>query len=145
MLALCKSQNLSWRIKMSVSFDKLAIGNSFSRNQLAKIWGYAGYQALARGVVTPKNDHKIILFVTFDKPEYIEQYKDELKGGELVWEGPTDHFAEKRMVNPKKTGDQIHVFYRDRHHSDSIYEGKFVVESYTLNADKPSRFILRRS
>lgn len=33
--------------------------------------GDSGYQALARGVVTPKDDNKIILFVTFDKPDYI--------------------------------------------------------------------------
>lgn len=130
---------------MPVSFAKITKGSTYSRPELAKIWGYSGYQALARGVVTPKDDNKIILFVTFDKPEYIEQYKDELKGGILQWEGPTDHFAENRMVNSRQTGDEIHVFYRERHHSDFVYEGKFTVSSYTLNANKPSKFMLNRA
>lgn len=130
---------------MHVSFEKIGIGNSYSRPQLAKIWGYSGYQALARGVVTPSNDNKIILFVTFDKPDYIEQYKDELRGETLHWEGPTDHFVENRMINANKSGDQIHVFYRERHHSDFVYEGKYIVANYTLNSNKPSIFVLNRS
>lgn len=130
---------------MSVSFAKIRIGQSYSRPELAELWGYSGYQALARGVVTPKDDNKIILFVTFDKPEYIEQYKDELKGGVLQWEGPTDHFAEKRMENANRTDEEIHVFYREKHHSDFFYEGEFKVKSYILNANKPSKFILQHA
>ena len=129
---------------MHVSFEKIAVGSSHSRPELARIWGYSSYQALARGVVTPKEDNKIILFVTFDKPEYSKQYKDELKGGILHWEGPTDHFAEDRMINAKRPGDQIHVFYRERHHSAFIYEGKFSIFTYTLHSNKPSLFILKR-
>ena len=82
--------------------------------------------------------------MTFDKPEYIEQYKDEFKGGVLQWEGPTDHFAEGRMLDSKRTGDEIHVFYRERHHSDFLYEGKFIVDTHTLNVNKPSKFTLKR-
>jgi putative restriction endonuclease len=130
---------------MQISFEKIEIGSTYSRPQLAKLWGYAGYQALARGVVTPQNDNKIILFVTFDKPEYIEQYKDELKGSILHWEGPTDHFAESRMINAERTGDQIHVFYRERHHSDFVYEGKYIITSYAINSNRPSKFVLNRA
>lgn len=54
---------------MPVSLDTIKIGEVYSRNFLAKIWGYAAYQVLARGVVTPKKDLKIILFVTSDKQE----------------------------------------------------------------------------
>src|SRR5437868_5992918 len=31
---------------------------------VARLWGYAGVQALQRRVVTPRNDNKVILFVT---------------------------------------------------------------------------------
>ena len=130
---------------MAISFAKIGVGNSYSRPELAKIWGYSGYQALARGVVTPKGDNKIVLFVTINKPEYIEQYKDEFKDGVLLWEGPTDHFAEGRMVDSKRTGDEIHVFYREHHHLDFLYDGKFIVDNYTLNANKPSKFTLKRN
>lgn len=83
------------------------------------------------------------MFVTYDKPDYIEQYKDELKDGILYWEGPTDHFAEDRMINAQQFGEEIHVFYRERHHSDFIYEGKFIIVDHSVNANKPSKFKLR--
>jgi hypothetical protein len=129
---------------MAVSFDKLVLGDTYSRIELAKLWGYTGYQALARGVVTPRNDNKIILFVTREKQSFAEQYRDELRGDVLDWEGPTDHFAEDRMINARQSADEIHVFYRDRHHSDFVYEGEFEVISYERFADRPSRFRLKQ-
>jgi hypothetical protein len=71
------------------------------------LWGYAGYQALARGVVTPRADNKIILFITKDKPQWLEQYEDDLAGNVLHWEGPSDHFAEARMVAASEEGDEF--------------------------------------
>jgi hypothetical protein len=129
---------------MSVSFNRIHRGRRYSRPGLAELWGYASYHALARGVVTPKSDNKIILFVTRDKPDYIEQYQDELVGGELRWEGPTDHFAEERVINHVLRGDEIHVFYRERDHTDFTYEGEFEVVDYRLFGDRPSKFVLER-
>jgi hypothetical protein len=86
---------------MPVTFNQLAIGSAYSRNTLAELWGYKGFQALARGVVTPNNDNKIILFLTHTKQNNAEQYNDELIGDILHWEGPTDHFAESRIVESK--------------------------------------------
>ena len=129
---------------MPVQFDTVVVGNSYSRQQLAQLWGYSGYQALARGVVTPQNDDKIILFVTKEKQQSAEQYQDELQGDILKWEGPTDHFAEGRMLNASNSGDEIHVFYRDRHHIDFTYEGEFEVIDSQRYLNQPSRFRLQR-
>lgn len=97
---------------MPVSFDSLYPGENYTRHDLAKAWGYAGIEAISRGAVTPANDNIIILFVTKRKrPEDI-QYRDELVGTVLLWEGPNDHFAEDRMINHVERGDEIHVFYR---------------------------------
>lgn len=52
---------------MPVSFGQITVSQSYSRNELAKLWGYASMHAIARGVVTPKDDNKIILFVTREK------------------------------------------------------------------------------
>ena len=79
---------------MSVTFENIQIGQIYSRRQLADLWGYAGVQALQRGVVTPRDDNKIILFVTEDKSPSATQYNDRLFGSRLEWEGPNDHFAE---------------------------------------------------
>lgn len=129
---------------MNVSFDSLNRGGRYSRPELAELWGYASFHALARGVVTPRNDNKIILFITRDKPDYMEQYRNELVGDTLRCEGPTDHFAEERMINHVDHGDEIHVFYRERHHTDFTYEGEFDVVEYQLFGDRPSKFVLKK-
>jgi hypothetical protein len=97
-------------------FDKIVVGRRYSRPQLASQWGYKGYQALARGVVTPSRSRNIIIFVTEEKQQSSEQYDDRLSGDLLQWEGPKDHFGESRMLNATQTGDHIHVFYRAKHH-----------------------------
>lgn len=125
---------------MPVTFEKIKLGQLYSRPYLADVWGYSGYQALARGVVTPREDNKIILFVTEEKQDFQEQYRDRLRGDKLEWEGPTDHFAEGRMVNASRAGDEIHVFHRERHHSDFTYLGKASIIEKNLNSHAPSRF-----
>jgi putative restriction endonuclease len=128
---------------MSVNFSELQTGKSYSRPTLAALWGYSSFQALSRGVVTPKGDNKIILFITEEKQRSAEQYADRLNGDLLLWEGPSDHFAEDRMVRSKTSGEEIHVFYRARHHSDFIYLGQVEVLKHVPRMGKPSEFELR--
>jgi putative restriction endonuclease len=128
---------------VSVEFTNLIVGNEYSRNELADAWGYQSFHAIARGVVTPRYSNKIILFVTQEKQSSSEQYEDHIEGDRLYWEGPTDHFAEDRMVNSHHNGDEIHLFFRDRHHSDFVYYGRAVVESAERFLDRPSRFVMQ--
>ena len=128
---------------MLVTFQNIHIGQTYSRPRLAALWGYSGYQALARGVVTPRGENIIILFVTEEKQSFQEQYKDKLTGNVLKWEGPTDHFAENRMIIACDNDDEIHVFHRIRHHSDFTYLGKATVENVELNIGNSSNFRLR--
>jgi hypothetical protein len=125
---------------MPISFDKIALGGEYTRHGLAELWGYSSYHAIARGVVTPQADNKIVLFVTEQKQASFEQYSDRLTGNTLEWEGPTDHFAEDRMLRSEAMGDEIHLFHRVKHHSDFIYRGRLKIIKYTLFADKPSKF-----
>ncbi len=126
---------------MPVSFDQIVVGKTYSRNELANLWGYASMHAIARGVVTPRDDNKIILFVTREKQAGSEQYEDELSGRTLWWEGPKDHFAEDRMLAAARTGDEIHLFYRERHHTDFVYHGKLDVVRHERHSNRPSRFV----
>ncbi|WP_437186093.1 DUF3427 domain-containing protein [Planctomicrobium sp. SH668] len=128
---------------MVVSFDGVVIGNDYSRKTLAKLWGYSSYHALARGVVTPEADNKIILFVTKEKQASSEQYADSLNGNFLFWEGPNDHFAEGRMVNATQSDDEIHLFYRPRHHSEFTYLGELSVLEFKEYKDQPSQFVFK--
>ena len=125
---------------MSLDLSLVKVGDEYSRQDLARLWGYKSFHALARGVVTPAGDDKIVLFVTRDKQESAEQYSDSLIGSTLYWEGPTDHFAEQRMVGATHSGDQIHVFYRDRHHANFTYLGQASVQTSTLRVNVPSSF-----
>lgn len=128
---------------MPVSFEKISCGSEYSRNILADFWGYSSYHAIARGVVTPQNDNKIILFVTEEKQDSLEQYADRLDGNTLHWEGPNDHFGEGRMLDASSSGDEIHLFYRTRHHTDFTYMGKVTVSGYTSHTTRPSQFTLQ--
>lgn len=126
---------------MPISFSNIAVGSKWSRPALAALWGYRAYQALARGVVTPANDNKIVLFVTEEKQSSATNYKDILKEDVLQWEGPNDHFAEARMLTARLTGDEIHLFHRQRHHMDFEYRGEMKAISSELKTAAASRFV----
>lgn len=125
---------------MPISFAKVTNGATYSRQVLAELWGYASFHAIARGVVTPRDDNKIVLFVTEEKQASAEQYADRLSGNTLAWDGPTDHFAEDRMLNAERRGDEIHLFHRERHHTDFTYCGRLSVARHVLRTDRPSHF-----
>lgn len=125
---------------MPISFTKVLKHATYSRNTLAKCWGYASFHAIARGVVTPRDDNKIILFVTEEKQATAEQYKDRLSGNVLEWEGPNDHFAEDRMTKAATSGEEIHLFHRKLHHTDFTYLGLLNVLTHVHRTDRPSRF-----
>jgi hypothetical protein len=125
---------------MPVSFAGIRTGSSYSRHTLAKLWGFSSFHAIARGVVTPKRDRKIILFVTEAKQSSLVQYKDQLDGNLLRWEGPTDHYAEERLLRASTSGDEIHLFHRMRHHSDFTYHGQLRLTAHLLRSTSPSYF-----
>ena len=133
----------SARTGVETSSCRINKGATYSRQELAELWGYASFHAIARGVVTPRDDNKIVLFVTEEKQSSAEQYADRLSGKKLEWEGPTDHFAEDRMLNAASTGDEMHLFHRERHHTDFTYCGRLVVTSHVCRADKPSHFTFK--
>ena len=124
---------------MPISFEKITKGTAYSR-QVADQWGYASFHAIARGVVTPRDDDKIVLFITEEKQLSAEQYADRPSGNTLDWEGLTAHFAEDRMLNAEANGEEIHLFHRERHHSDFTYCGRLKVSSHVPHGDRPSHF-----
>jgi hypothetical protein len=123
-----------------VSFKNIIVGHKYSRNDLAALWGYASYHALARGIVTPQYDNKIIVFITEIKQDSSRQYVDRLVGDILETEGPDDHFAEDRIASAASTGDEIHLFHRQIHHTDFTYKGRMKLLELKRNAKAPSKF-----
>jgi predicted restriction endonuclease len=120
-----------------MNFSTLIVGNKYDRPNLAELWGYEKYNAISRGVITPKGEKNIILFVTHEKQEHLTQYEDHIEQDILFWEGEKQHGSDQRII---KREDIIHIFFRDRHHSDFTYEGKAILTGYKLFNDRPSKF-----
>jgi hypothetical protein len=125
---------------MPISFKNIRVGATYSRIELAKIWGYVSYHAISRGIVTPQNNNKIIIFITEEKQASSRQYVDRLVGSILEMEGPDDHFAEDRISNSAFTDDQIHLFHRMRHHTDFTYIGQLKLVELNRRVSAPSKF-----
>ncbi|MCL4795641.1 MAG: hypothetical protein KJZ84_13845 [Bryobacteraceae bacterium] len=130
---------------MPVSFESLRVGGSYDRPFLASLWGYKGWAALARGVVTPANENVIILFITKEKQKDVPQYRDIFDGEVLRMEGEDGRSNDDRLINSSSNGDEVHLFYRKRHHSPFVYEGRIVIEEHETGVGTtPSRFVFRR-
>jgi hypothetical protein len=127
---------------MPVQFDSIPKGSEWDRNELAKLWGYQSFHALARGVVTPAGQKHIVLFVTEQKQESLTQYDDRLVEKELHWEGEDGHQNDLRIAHAAENSDEIHVFYRERHHAPFRYLGEVRVKKATLLSNQPSQFEL---
>ncbi len=126
---------------MPVSFDSLTKDAKYERKNLAELWGYAGFQAISRGVVTPAGTRFIILFVTENKQESLTQYKDRLDGRYLHWEGEARHGSDRRIVDAFSSNDSIQLFHREMHHSLFTYKGELQLEQHNLLTDEPSQVI----
>jgi len=128
---------------MPIAFHTLIVGAEYERPQLAKLWGYSSFHAISRGVVTPTGTRFVVLFVTKEKQEALTQYRDFLEGDTLHWEGEERHGNDDRIVNSEWNGDEIHLFYRERHHSPFVYFGLMKLIDYEIRADRSSRFTFR--
>ncbi len=127
---------------MSVSFGGITKGRTYTRDELALMWGYEDFHAIARGVFTPAGQNIIVLFVTEEKQETLTPYTDRLQGRELMWEGESGHRTDMRITTARENGEEIHVLYRQRHHQPFTYLGQFQVEDSKILTEEPSRFRL---
>lgn len=121
----------------------LTIGTKYARPELAKRWGYESHHAISRGVVTPQGESVIILFVTRIKQESLTQYRDYLSGDLLFWEGQEKHGTDVRIIDARKAGDEIHLFYGEVHPCPFEYMGRVLLLNAVRRTDKPSQFVFR--
>lgn len=126
---------------MPTYFENLSVGKKYERPYLAKIWGYKGFQAISRGVITPSGTNIIILFVTREKQAALPQYHDYIDGNLLYWEGEKKHSSDSRIIQAHSNGDSVHLFYRDIHHTPFTYYGEISLNKYELHTSEPSKFI----
>lgn len=130
-----------------ISFSSLVIGNTYDRPFLANLWGYAGHQALSRGIVTPSDTNIIILFITKNNQVCLTKYNNNFyeNSNLLYMNGEINHQNDERLVNSSNTGDEVYLFYREKHHSNFMYKGRVYLSDYTINSNLPSNFIFSTS
>ncbi|MDR3685653.1 MAG: DUF2075 domain-containing protein [Coriobacteriia bacterium] len=130
---------------MRADFSVLNVGTRYSRDDLARLWGLKGRQAISRGVVTPAGASQIILFVTESKTADMTEYRDQLVGDLLSWEGDGVECNLRRLERQlKNPPDQIYLFFRDTRPEEFIYCGEVTMLSADL-AHPNGRFELRLS
>jgi hypothetical protein len=124
---------------VSIDLDKVQIGARYDRPTLARLWGYAGHQALSRGVVTEKGSQIVLLFVTRIKQAAFTQYNDYISGDQLYWEGEEGHSNDERIRSAQSNGSLIHLFYREIHHTPFEYKGLIELIEFHQETTRPSR------
>lgn len=124
-----------------LDFSEIQIGKKYSRPWLARYWGFSGYEAISKGVFCPAGGGQIILFVTWIKQKGLEPYNDFISGEFLFWEGEKRHGTDKRIVDARLSGEAIHLFFRQIHHSPFEYKGLVDLVSWELLQAKPSTFV----
>lgn len=126
-----------------LSFSRIQIGKKYERPWLAQEWGYQSYRAFAKGVFCPRGTNQIILFVTRIKQQSLEQYNDYISGEYLFWEGEKGHGHDRRIENSVASGDVIHLFYREIHHSSFEYRGLVTLVKTARIPARPMQFVFR--
>jgi hypothetical protein len=126
-----------------IDVNQLNLFEEYNRHVLATLWGYQSFHAIRRGIVTPKGTNYIFLFTTFNQQRGITQYRDHISGGFLYSEGETTHLNDERVFQSSHSGDRVFLFYRDKHHTPFRFFGEIFLESFTMNTDRPSKFVFR--
>lgn len=124
-----------------LDFSNIQIGKKYARPWLANEWGFRGYEAISRGVFCPRGGGQIILFVTRIKQEGLEQYNDYISGEYLFWEGEKGHGSDQRIANSTESGEEIHLFYREIHHSPFEYKGLITVDGSGTVPGRPTKVV----
>ena len=124
-----------------LDFSTIQIGRKYDRPWLSKEWGFRGYEAISRGVFCPRGGGQIILFVTRIKQDSLEQYNDYISGEYLFWEGEKGHGNDQRIADSTKSGEEIHLFYREIHHSAFEYKGLVTVTGVGFVPNRPTKFV----
>ena len=119
----------------------MEFGKDYDRKVLANLWGLGGFQAIGRGVFTPKGVGQIFLFVTRERLGWMTPYNNFLDDDLLFWDGEKGHGSDDRIVSASRKGVEIHLFYRDHRLTPFTYYRKVVMVRCQRFTDRPSEFV----
>jgi putative restriction endonuclease len=129
-----------------LSSNLLVFGQIYSRRDLKQLFSITD-ATINTGVFEPANTSSIWLFVTEKKTKDRTQYRDELNGDLLNWDGQTQGKTDKKIIGHQADQKEILVFFRktkrDREEGAFRYEGRFQYLSH--QPGQPTRFRLQRA
>ena len=129
-----------------IDVSMLVVGESYTRTQLAKLWGYNGTRGMEKGIL-PAADHVVVLFTTEKKSSYhVTKYVDHLSGNRLEIQGQASHLTDRVVMDEASV---FYSFYRSEATSAGnkiqpfLYLGRaeLIREECRLLSDEPSRFV----
>src|SRR5438876_2547858 len=125
--------------------EKLVEGNIYTRKELGDIFDTRD-STINNGVFRPKGYQSIWLFVTENKTQGSPQYKDLLYENLLYWDGQTEGYTDRHIINHVARGFEVLVFYRVKKrefpHGGFRYEGLFQYVKH--EGSRPTQFLLQR-
>ena len=125
-----------------VNMEIIQMGQQYTTDELAQLWGYKSRDVLRRGVFTPANQNIIVLFVTKIKQKGTRQYHDDINGNLLYMSGQKEHGTDKRLYqNYGQKIDDIYLFYSEKHHTPYTYMGSCLLTEAHLHSDTESEFV----
>jgi hypothetical protein len=123
----------------------LTVGDIYTRNDLRELFEITD-ATLNNGVFGIKDRPEIWLFVTENKSADREQYVDKLTVDVLCWQGQRQGRTDPLIINHRRNGDLLLVFYRRAKYqfegAGFVFEGPFEYVSHS--GGLPTSFILRR-
>ena len=140
-----KSPDVTTTSAGDMDTHQLQVGLVYTRAQLRNLFAIKD-ATINTGVLFIRNRHEIWLFVTEHKPAHQVQYEDKLIGDELHWQGQSRGRTDDLIINHRKNGNDILIFYRKRKNEFSEFgfrfHGRFDYVSHS--GQMPASFILRR-
>jgi len=126
----------------------LSVGEHYSRKQLTAKFSIVD-QTINTGIFVPKGHESIWVFITVQKRPGMTDYADRLDGDTLFMEGQTKHRTDKHLIEHKRDGREVVVFYREKKDERPDYSFRFEgVFRYVLHKPggegQPSSFVLKR-
>jgi len=120
-------------------------GGIYTRNNLRELFEIHD-ATLNNGVFHFRERREVWLFVTENKQADREQYVDKLVDDSLYWQGQRMGRTDSLIIDHKRTGENLLVFYRRAKYefegAGFKYEGVFKYVNHS--GSRPTSFVLRR-
>lgn len=134
-----------WGIKTMDESKMFQIGAIYSRKDIKKLYSTNDF-SVNNGVFRPNYGKDILLFVTAKKTRDRTQYKDQIYGEILEWDGQKSGRTDNLIVNHVELGLNLLVFFREKRNEFQDYGFMFLGNAYYYSRTterKPSHFILK--